>query len=74
VRGIIVAAATAALLARGSGTASADTPGCFGHFVQFYAQTPPFGAQNLGQYVGGVASGPSVFGRADITFYKSIAC
>lgn len=73
-RRIAVAAVTAALLALGSGTASAGTPGCFGNFVSFYAQNPAFGAQNLGEYVSGVASGPGAFGQTAIPFYKSIAC
>jgi hypothetical protein len=74
VRRIAVAAMTAALLALGSGTASADTPGCFGQFVHYYAQNPPFGGDNLGEFVGGTASGPSNFGQDDMPFYKSLAC
>ena len=58
-------------------SASAAAPGdvsCFGSFVSFGAQNPPFGAATLGEFVSGVASGPSTYGQDDVPFYKSLAC
>jgi hypothetical protein len=60
------------------GTASATAnPGCFGHFVSFFAQNPgaivPPSA-NLGEFVSGAASGPGAFGQNDVPVFKSMAC
>jgi hypothetical protein len=74
-RRIAAAACAVALLGLGaSGTASAASPGCFGHFVSSFAQTPPEGASNLGQFVSADARASVPFGQNNIPVYKSDAC
>ena len=70
----VAVAATAALALGTTTTASASTPGCFGGFVSFFAQDPPVGTSNLGEFVSESARAPGPFGQDDIPFFKSLAC